>query len=116
MTKSTNQETIAFYDVPYKERLVSLEEAAQIKSEIEAYFRKELLKVRTKQELLQDARGSSGGDPQHLREACWGGKNSRGAGARNPEPVRPGGPGEDLKVLSMRKSLQNPIRVARFPR
>jgi hypothetical protein len=40
-----------------KERLVSLEEAAQIKSEIEAYFRKELLKVRTKQELLQDARG-----------------------------------------------------------
>jgi hypothetical protein len=40
-----------------KERLVSREEAAQIKSEIEAYFRKELLKVRTKQELLQDARG-----------------------------------------------------------
>jgi hypothetical protein len=40
-----------------KERLVSLEEAALIKSEIEAYFRKELLKVRTKQELLQDARG-----------------------------------------------------------
>ena len=40
-----------------KERLVSLEEAAEIKSEIEAYFRKELLKVRTKQELLQDARG-----------------------------------------------------------
>ena len=40
-----------------KERLISLEEAAQIKSEIEAYFRKELLKVRTKQELLQDAQG-----------------------------------------------------------
>ena len=39
------------------ERLVPLEEAAQIKSEIEAYFRTELLKVRTKQELLQDARG-----------------------------------------------------------
>jgi hypothetical protein len=40
-----------------KERLISLEEAAKIKSEIEAYFRKELVKVRTKQELLQDARG-----------------------------------------------------------
>jgi hypothetical protein len=40
-----------------KARLVSLEEAAQIKSEIEAYFRKELLKVRTKQELLRDVQG-----------------------------------------------------------
>ena len=40
-----------------RERLVSVEEAAQIKSDIEAYFRKELLKFRTKQELLQDARG-----------------------------------------------------------
>jgi hypothetical protein len=39
-----------------KEKLVSLEEAALIKAEIEAYFQKELLKVRTKQELLQDAR------------------------------------------------------------
>jgi len=40
-----------------KARLVSLEEAAQIKSEIEAYFRKELLKVRTKQEVLRDVQG-----------------------------------------------------------
>jgi len=40
-----------------KERLVSVEEGAHIKSEIEAHFRKELLKFRTKQELLQDARG-----------------------------------------------------------
>ena len=44
-------------DSAAKEKLVSVEEAALIKSEIEAYFRKELLKVRTKQELLQDARG-----------------------------------------------------------
>jgi hypothetical protein len=36
--------------------LVSVEEGAHIKSDIEAYFRKELLKFRTKQELLQDAR------------------------------------------------------------
>ncbi len=39
-----------------KERLVSVKEAAHIKSDVEAYFRKELLKLRTKQELLQDAR------------------------------------------------------------
>jgi hypothetical protein len=38
-----------------KERLVSVEEGAYIKSDIEAYFRKELLKFRTKRELLQDA-------------------------------------------------------------
>ena len=44
-------------DSAAREKVVSLEEAARIKSEIEAYFRKELLKVRTKQELLQDARG-----------------------------------------------------------
>ena len=37
-----------------KERLVSVEEGAHIKSEIEAHFRKELLKFRTKQELLRD--------------------------------------------------------------
>ena len=37
-----------------RERLVSVEEAALIKSDIEAYFRKELLKFRTKQELLRD--------------------------------------------------------------
>jgi hypothetical protein len=37
-----------------RERLVSVEEAAPIKSDIEAYFRKELLKFRTKQELLRD--------------------------------------------------------------
>ena len=37
-----------------KDRLVSVEEAAQIKSDIEAYFRKELVKFRTKQELLRD--------------------------------------------------------------
>ena len=39
-----------------KERLISVQEAAHIKSDIEAYFRKELLKFRTNQELLQDAR------------------------------------------------------------
>jgi hypothetical protein len=43
--------------VPESERLVSVEEAARIKSDIEAYFREELVKLRTKQELLQDIRG-----------------------------------------------------------
>ena len=38
-----------------RDGLVSVEEAAQIKSDIEAYFRKELVKFRTRQELLQDA-------------------------------------------------------------
>jgi hypothetical protein len=37
-----------------KKRLVSAEESAHIKADIEAYFGKELLKLRTKQELLQD--------------------------------------------------------------
>lgn len=37
-----------------KDRLVSVGEAAQIKTDIEAYFRKELVKFRTKQELLRD--------------------------------------------------------------
>src|SRR6516225_7294517 len=36
-----------------RERLMSVEEAARIKSGIEAYFREELVKLRTKQELLQ---------------------------------------------------------------
>jgi len=40
-----------------RERLVSVEEAAQIKSDIEAYFREELVRLRTKQELLQDMQG-----------------------------------------------------------
>jgi hypothetical protein len=40
-----------------RERLVSAEEAAQIKSDIEAYFREELVMLRTKQELLQDTQG-----------------------------------------------------------
>ncbi len=40
-----------------RERLVSVEEAAQIKSGIEAYFREELVRLRTKQELLQDTQG-----------------------------------------------------------
>jgi len=40
-----------------RERLVSVEEAAKIKSDIEAYFREELVKFRTKEELLRDARG-----------------------------------------------------------
>jgi hypothetical protein len=40
-----------------KERLLSVEEAAKIKSDIEAYFRVELVKLRTKQELLQDTLG-----------------------------------------------------------
>jgi hypothetical protein len=39
-----------------KERLISVEEAVQIKSDIEAHFREELVKLRTKQELLQDTR------------------------------------------------------------
>ena len=38
-----------------REGLVSVEEAAQIKSDVEAYFREELVKLRTKEELLQDA-------------------------------------------------------------
>ena len=41
--------------VAAKEALVSVEEAARIKSDIEAYLREELVKLRTKQELLQDA-------------------------------------------------------------
>ena len=40
-----------------RERLMSVEEAARIKSGIEAYFREELVKLRTKQELLRDTRG-----------------------------------------------------------
>src|SRR5260221_86874 len=43
--------------LPAKERLISSEEAARIKSEIETFFRKELIKVRSKQELLDDMRG-----------------------------------------------------------
>ena len=39
-----------------RDGLVSLEEAAQIKADIEAYFRNELVKFRTRQELLKDAR------------------------------------------------------------
>jgi DNA-binding PadR family transcriptional regulator len=39
-----------------EEGLVSLEEATQIKSDIEAYFRKELVRFRTREELQQDAR------------------------------------------------------------
>jgi hypothetical protein len=37
-----------------KKRLVSAEESAHIKSDIEAHFGEELLKFRAKQELLQD--------------------------------------------------------------
>jgi hypothetical protein len=40
-----------------KDRLVSAQEAEQIRSGIEAYFREELVKLRTNQELLQDTRG-----------------------------------------------------------
>jgi hypothetical protein len=40
-----------------KDRRVSAEEAEQIRSGIEAYFRDELVKLRTNQELLQDIRG-----------------------------------------------------------
>jgi hypothetical protein len=40
-----------------RERLISVEEAAQIKSDIEAHFREELVRLRTKQELLQDTQG-----------------------------------------------------------
>lgn len=43
--------------LPVKVRLISSEEGAEIKSEIEAYFKEELIKVRTKQELLDDTRG-----------------------------------------------------------
>ena len=41
--------------VAAKEALVSVQEAARIKTDIEAYLREELVKLRTKQELLQDA-------------------------------------------------------------
>ena len=41
-----------------RDGLLSPAEAAQIKSDIEAYFREELVKLRTKQELLQDAQGT----------------------------------------------------------
>ena len=41
-----------------KDGLISVEEAAQIKSDIEAYFSEELVKLRTKQELLADAQGT----------------------------------------------------------
>jgi hypothetical protein len=34
-----------------------MEEAARIESDLEAYFREELVKLRTKQELLRDAQG-----------------------------------------------------------
>ena len=37
-----------------KNQLVSVEEAAKIKSDIEAYFREELVNFRTKQELFED--------------------------------------------------------------
>ena len=40
-----------------RDGLVSPAEASQIKSDIEAYFREALVKLRTKQELLQDAQG-----------------------------------------------------------
>lgn len=40
-----------------RERLVSVEEAGRIESDIETYFREELIKLRTKQELLRDAHG-----------------------------------------------------------
>jgi hypothetical protein len=40
-----------------RERLVSAEEVAQIKSDIEAHFREELVRLRTKQVLLQDTQG-----------------------------------------------------------
>jgi hypothetical protein len=39
-----------------RDGLVSLEEVTQIKADIEAYFRNELVKFRTRQELLKDAR------------------------------------------------------------
>ena len=39
-----------------KDGLASVEEATQIKADIEAYFRRELVKFRTKEEFLQDAR------------------------------------------------------------
>ena len=40
-----------------KGRLASVEETAHIKSDIEAYFREELVKLRTNEDLLQDAQG-----------------------------------------------------------
>jgi hypothetical protein len=40
-----------------RKKLVSHEEAAQIKSDIEEHFREELVRLRTKQELLQDTQG-----------------------------------------------------------
>lgn len=44
-------------DFALRDKLISPEEAENIKSEIENYFRQELVKLRTHQELVQDSRG-----------------------------------------------------------
>ena len=44
-------------DAALKDKLISTEEAEKIKSGIEEYFREELVKLRTHQELVQDSRG-----------------------------------------------------------
>jgi len=61
-------------------RLVSVEEAARIKSDIEAYFREELVKLRTKQELLQDAGGSSSRPYPTFTRSISGRKEQLGCG------------------------------------
>ena len=57
------------------ERPVTVEEAARIESDIEAYFRDELVKLRTKQELLRDSQGRfQQGRTRYLRESISGWK------------------------------------------
>jgi len=76
-----------------RERLVSIEEAAQIKSDIEAYFREEHVRLRTKQELLQDTQGKFPEAVPNVYQKHVGMERTAGVqAARNPEPVQPGRP------------------------
>ena len=115
MTKSTNQETIAFYDVPLvcgaapsigcgsraKPLLVDLEQQAPIR---EAWLNRAGTIVAI---VWRDqARMEEVGKPIFERhEIEYTERRDDRQGARDTEPVRPGGPGGDLKLLSMRKSL-----------
>jgi mercuric ion transport protein len=70
-----------------KDGLVSVEEAAQIKSDIEAYFRKELVKFRTREELLQDTRSKFPGAVLNIYEKRVGTERTaavRERGIQNP--------------------------------
>jgi hypothetical protein len=71
-----------------RDGLVSLEEAARIKADIEAYFRNELVKFRTRRELLKDARSKFPQAILNVYEKNVGSeRTARGAGPRNPEPI-----------------------------